>query len=181
MGKNILVLTGSPRNGGNSDLLADAFIKGAEAAGHEVVKFKTAVKRIKGCVACDKCFSKGAACIYQDDFNELAMLLANADTLVLATPLYWYTFPAQLKAAIDKIYAFIVGNEPLKITECLLLTCGEITEESAFDGIVKSYELIAEDRGWIDRGHLIVKGVGPKGAIKNTSALKEAEKLGCGI
>lgn len=178
MGKSILVLTGSPRVGGNSELLADAFIRGAESAGHEVVKYRTAAKKIKGCIACDKCFSKGTACIFQDDFNELAPLLENADVLVLATPLYWYTFPTQLKAALDKMYAFIIGDVPMKISECLLLTCGEITEKTAFAGLVKSYELIAKDREWVNRGHLIVTGVGPKGAINSTSALKEAEKLG---
>jgi len=57
--KEILVLTGSPRKRGNSDLMADSFMKGAMEAGHNVTKFKTAFKNINGCRACNSCFSKG--------------------------------------------------------------------------------------------------------------------------
>lgn len=178
MKKNILVLTGSPRKGGNSDLMADAFIEGAINAGHEVIKFETATKNINGCKACNACFSKGVACSSKDDFNELAPLFEAADVIVFATPLYWYSFPSQIKAAIDKMYSFIVGQKPLKIKECILLVCGEINNKKVFDGIIKSYELIALDRKWKDRGQLIVPGVNNKGDIKNTDALKEAKKLG---
>jgi len=89
MSRNILVLTGSPRKGGNSDLLADAFIKGAKAAGNRVDKYETGLKRIVGCKACDRCYSQGEACVFGDDFNALAPLLENkrypppGDTYVL--------------------------------------------------------------------------------------------------
>ena len=181
MSKDILVLTGSPRKGGNSDLMADAFIKGAKKAGHTVTKYKTAAKNIQGCKACDTCFSNGDACSFDDDFNELAPLLAKADTLVFVTPLYWYSFPAQLKAAIDKLYAFNFGNVPLKIKECMLLVCAEENNEDIFAGIVKSYELIAAYKKWTDLGHLIVPGVSEKGDVKHTDGLKKAEALGAGI
>ena len=78
MGKNILVLTGSPRKGGNSEKLADAFIAGAQEAGHTVMKYTTADKTIKGCIDCKTCFKKGTACSIPDDFNELAPHLAAA-------------------------------------------------------------------------------------------------------
>ena len=110
MKKKILVLTGSPRNGGNSDLMADAFIKGARAAGHEVVKVKTDEKNVRGCKACCACYSKGAACVIDDDFNEIAPHLENADVIAMVTPVYWYTFSAQLKAVIDRMYALCVGE-----------------------------------------------------------------------
>lgn len=61
MSKRILILTGSPRRGGNSDLMADAFAKGASEAGNSVVQFNTAHKHIQGCRACDNCFSKATA------------------------------------------------------------------------------------------------------------------------
>ena len=95
--KNILVLTGSPRKGGNSDLMADAFIKGAIAKGHQVIKFETAKKVIGGCKACDKCWSLGTACVFRDDFAELEPLIEKADVIVLATPLYWFNMSAQIK------------------------------------------------------------------------------------
>lgn len=181
MKKNILVLTGSFRKGGNSDLMADAFIEGAAESGHEVIKYETADKHIDGCRACDTCFSKGTACSFQDDFNELAPLLEKADLIVFATPLYWYTFPTKMKAAIDKLYSFIVGKRPLKIKECMLLVCGEDKDEERFDGIVKSYEFIADYEGWKDIGELIIPGVSNKGDIKNTNALERARKLGLNL
>ncbi|UZQ49544.1 flavodoxin family protein [Clostridium kluyveri] len=181
MKKNVLVLTGSPRKGGNSDLMADAFIEGAREAGHQVVKFETAEKNIIGCKACDTCFSKGVACSFKDDFGELVPLLEKADLIVFATPLYWYTFPTQIKAVIDKLYSFIVGQRPLKIKECMLLVCGEEKDKKKFDGIIKSYEFIAINREWNDVGKLIVPGVIDKGDIKNTDALKKSKELGIRI
>ena len=86
MSKNILILTGSPRKGGNIDKLADAFISGAEQAGHTAVKYATATKNIMGCKACNRCFSKGTACVFSDDFNELAPLVEQADRIVFAMP-----------------------------------------------------------------------------------------------
>lgn len=178
MKKQILLLTGSPRRKGNSDLMAEAFIEGATHAGHTVTVFETATKHIDGWRACDACFSKGKACVFNDDFNELALLLERADAIVFCTPLYWYSFPAQIKAAIDKFYSFIVGKRTMNIRESLLLACGEIEDSQIFSGLIKSYELIANDRGWKDSGHFVVTNVNEKGAILKTHALQKICKLG---
>jgi len=178
MGKNILLLTGSPRKGGNSDLMADAFMEGAVESGNTVVKFETAFTDINGCTACNACYSNGNACVFDDDFNDLAPQLEEADIVVFCTPLYWYSFPAQLKAAIDKMYSFIVGNRQPKIKECYLLVCGEEGDEKGFDGIVKSYELILTYMKWTSKGILLVPGVIEKGDIKKTKALEKAKEMG---
>ena len=179
--KKILVLTGSPRNGGNSDMMADAFIKGAEDAGHEVAKVKTDLKNIKGCKACKACYSKGAACVFDDDFNEIAPLMENADVIVMATPVYWYTFPTQLKAVIDKIYALFGGGKPIKGKESVLMACAEEHDEAVFEGLSKSYDKIEGLLEWKNRGRLLVPGVNKVGDIKQTDALARAEKLGASI
>lgn len=181
MSKKILVLAGSPRRGGNSDKLADAFTAGAAKAGHVVVKFVTADKQIKGCIDCKTCFSKGTACSIPDDFAELAPLVEEADVLVLATPLYWFSFPVQLKAAIDKFYSFFVGKRELRIKECALLVCGGDTEASHYDGIVRSYQLIAEFMGWEERGIVVVGGLHGKDDVLATDGLARAEALGLRI
>ncbi|MDU4961980.1 MAG: flavodoxin family protein [Sporomusaceae bacterium] len=178
MNKNILVLTGSPRAGGNSDLLADAFIRGAAAAGHEVVKYETGRKNISGCRACDTCFSRGKPCSFDDDFNEIAPLLEAADVIVLATPLYWFSFSAQIKAVIDKLYSFIVGGKELNIKESLLLVCGGETEAAVFEGIAASYAQIAAYQKWLDRGQLLVPGVLNKGDVAVGGYLAIAEEMG---
>lgn len=178
MTKKILVLTGSPRKNGNSELFADAFIRGLESAGHEVTKFRSGNKKILGCTACNKCYSKGVACVFNDDFNELAPLAEEADMLVLATPLYWFTFPAQIKAAIDKLYALYVGKRPVKIKESVLLVCAETDDMQDFDGIVRSFDLINGYLQWSDRGQLLVPNVNKVGDIEKTDALLKAEELG---
>lgn len=181
MAKNILILTGSPRKGGNSDQLAEAFNKGAQQAGHTVVKYTTADKNIKGCMDCKTCFSKGGACSIPDDFNELALLVEQADMIVFATPLYWFSFPSQLKAAIDKFFSFMIGQKPLKIKECALLVCAGDTNESSFEGVVDSYKLIAEHMGWTDHGRILMPGLLAKDDILKTDGLSRAEKLGKSI
>lgn len=178
MGKKILVMTGSPRKGGNSDMLADAFIKGAGSAGHETTKFECAHKNMKPCVACDACYSKSGACVFNDDFNELAPLLEQSDMVVFATPLYWFTFSAQLKAGVDKMYALLTGGRESTVRESMLLACGESEDRSDFEGLIKSYQSIARYLNWEDKGILTVPAVSKKGDILKTDFLEEAERMG---
>ncbi len=174
--KNILVITGSPRKGGNSALLADAFIRGAQNAGHIVVRFDAGRKQIKGCIACNKCYSKGDACVFKDDFNELAPVLEMSDMVVFVTPLYWFTFPVQIKAFIDKMYALIVGERTLKGKESMLLVCAETDDMTDFEGIVRPYELMTRYLKWTDKGILLVPEVNNVGDILQTDALATAEQ-----
>lgn len=178
MSKKILILTGSPRSNGNSFMLADAFAEGAGAAGHSVRRFDTARAEVDGCRACNQCFKYGKACVFDGDFNTLAPMLEETDVLVFATPLYWFSFPAQLKAAIDKIYSLLVGKRPLKIRECVLLVTAETEEMEDFAGIVRTYELIADYLNWKDRGKVLVPNVNLPGDIKGAPALEEARNLG---
>ncbi|MBP2637892.1 MAG: ywqN 4 [Firmicutes bacterium] len=181
MSKNILVLTGSPRKGGNTDKLAEAFIAGARQAGHTTVLYTTADKKIKGCIDCQTCFKKGTACSVPDDFNELAPLIEQADMVVLATPMYWFSFPTQLKAAIDKFYAYLISQKTLKIKECVLLVSGGVDDAAKFEGIVRSYQLIAEFMNWQDSGIVVVPGLHAKDDVLKTDGLKRAKELGKSI
>lgn len=176
--KKILVLTGSPRINGNSDKMAEAFIKGAKAAGNEIIRYNAGNKNIKGCRACNTCFSKGKACSFNDDFDELAPLYEQAEALVIVTPLFYYSFPSELKAAIDKIYAFDAGGRKLKINESMLMVCAATDLEEDFEGIVRSYELIASFEQWTDRGHLVVPAVEGPDDINKLDVLKTIEELG---
>lgn len=181
MAKNILVITGSPRKNGNSDQLADAFIAGAKQSGHNVLKYATASKNIKGCIDCRTCFSKGAACSVSDDFNELAEMLEQVDMVVFVTPMYWFSFPMHLKAAIDKFISFFIGQRTLKVKECALIVCGGDQEESVYEGVLKSYQLIADFMKWNSIRSIIVKGVYDKGDILKTDGLRLAEEFGRGV
>ena len=170
MSRNILIITGSPRRNGNSDILADAFIRGAKEAGHSVDRFSAGTKKIGGCTACDACWSNGDACIFRDAFSELEPMLERADTIVFSTPLYYYGFPAQIKAAIDRFYAYngSACRRPLHIKTSVLLVCAEETNVAVFSGIIETYRHIAEYLEWEDSGVLLAPGVSKKGDITGT-------------
>ena len=105
MSKNIVILTGSPRKGGNSDLLCDQFMLGAKEAGHGVEKIYLSDKRINHCSACGACQGNGGRCVQQDDMAEVLDKMIRADVIVMATPVYFYTMNGQMKTLIDRTYA----------------------------------------------------------------------------
>lgn len=179
MKKKILVLTGGTRHGGNSELMADAFVRGAEAAGHDVVRYDAGFKDIQGCKFCETCYKLGPdkACSHDDVFNELAPYYETADSLVIVTPLYWYTYTAQVKAALDKYYALMVAGRPQPIKEVYLITCGAGKDDYKYEAIINTHDLIARDRKWENLGCYHVNGVFKKGDIEE-KYLYEIEKIG---
>ena len=98
----VLVINGSPRAGGNSDLLCDAFIRGAREAGHTVEKIALRDKAIAPCRACYACFRTGA-CVQGDDMAEVLEKFQQADKVVLASPTYFSTMSGPMKTMIDRL------------------------------------------------------------------------------
>jgi len=180
MSKNVLVITGSPRKGGNTELMADAFIKGAEEAGHGVIKFEAGLETIFGCDACDTCWSTGHACTHDDGFRKLEPLLEAADVIVFASPIYFYGIPAQLKAPVDKLYAYLspACKRPLKIREMYFLVCGETDIVREFNGAIDTMGCTARFMEWKFNKVLIVTEVSKPGDILDTGNLEKAEELG---
>ena len=82
MSKKVLILSGSPRNGGNSDILCDEFAKGATEAGHNVEKIHVSEKNIHPCIACYHCSKNSGACVFKDDMAEILQKMIDADGLV---------------------------------------------------------------------------------------------------
>ncbi len=105
MTKNILILKGSPREKGNSAALADRAAASALEAGAQVEGVYLHGLDIRPCDACDQCRYTNM-CVIQDDMNGLYPKLAAADAIILASPIYWFTFSAQLKLCIDRWYGF---------------------------------------------------------------------------
>ncbi|MBQ3891780.1 MAG: flavodoxin family protein [Desulfovibrio sp.] len=178
--KHILILTGSAREGGNSDLLAGAFARGAREAGHAVDIFACGRAHIRSCLGCERCWTGGAPCIQKDDFDELWPLLEQADMLVFCSPLYWYNVSGHLKCAVDRLYPYSKKTKPrdLKIREAMLLMCGESWFEKSFAGAAEAYRQMTGYKGWKDRGRLFATRVFDKGEIAGSSVLAKAEKMG---
>ena len=177
MSKKIVVLTSSPRKDGNSNTAAEAFVKIAKASGHDVIRFDAAENHVHGCKACDKCFSNGKACDNDDDFNKIAPDLETADAIVFAVPLYWFTFPAQIKAVIDKFYSLASEGKDFSGKECGMIVCCEDDNITTMEPIVQTYKGIIDYLEWNDLGVVLITGVAKPGDINKTDGIIQTEEL----
>lgn len=145
---NILILQASPRANGSTAWMAEEYKKAAEAAGHQVTLVNVSKKKIAGCLACEYCHTKGnGACIQKDDMQELYPLMAEAEALVLASPIYYFTMNAQMQAPIQRMYC--VGS-PAKVKKMALLVSSY--SPGVYTGAMAEYHDIcnywhAEDSG----------------------------------
>ena len=132
---NILILQGSPRANGNTTWMAEEFKKAAEAAGHQVTLVNVSKKKIAGCLACEYCHNKGnGACIQKDDMQELYPLMAEAEVLVLAAPIYYFTLSAQIQLPIQRMYCV---NSPAKVKKMALLMSSY--SPNVYDGAIAEF------------------------------------------
>ena len=176
MRKKVLILSGSPRAGGNSDLLCDAFLRGATEAGHAVEKIRVAEKKIAPCSGCYYCTKSGGACAHRDDMAEILQKMIDADVIVLASPVYFYSVCAQLKAVIDRTVArwLEVKNKEFYY----LVTMGDADERSADTTLacLRGYADCVE--GASEKGVVIGGGVHDVGAVNDTAAVGQAYAMG---
>jgi len=176
---NILILAGSPRKGGNTDLLVEAFVKGASQKHHvEVVSVHD--YKVNPCMGCNACFkSESNSCVQKDDMSLIYEKMAVADMLVIASPVYFYGLSAQLKAVIDRFHNPIRDTFHIKKTALLLVGAASLPE--LFDGILAQYRLCLNFFKLENAGRVLVRGVKDKGDIRNTGALHEAFELGLNL
>ncbi len=171
----ILVITGSPRKNGNSNTLADNFIKGAQEAGHNVVRFDSAFKNVHPCIACNKCGMNGK-CVFKDDFEFIRDNIVDADAVIFATPMYYFGISAQIKAVIDRFYA-VNGQIHTPKKSALIMTYADTSSKEA-QPIISHYETLLNYLGWSDSGKIIASGVWTEGDVNNTEYPKQAYELG---
>lgn len=114
----IAVFNGSARKE-NTFALVEAFREGAEQAGHDVEVYQVGRMKIAGCLGCEYCHTKGeGACIQKDDLEKILPAYKEADMIVFASPIYYFTMTAQLEAAIQRVYCI---GKPLKAKKAALL------------------------------------------------------------
>lgn len=175
--KKVLILSGSPRKGGNSDILCDEFAKGALAAGNEVEKIFVAEKKIAPCTGCYFCKNHGGRCALNDGMDEILQKIIDCDTLVLSSPVYFYSISAQLKAVIDRTVArwTEIGNKDL----FYVMTAAE-DDEDTMDGTLACFRGFAKCiDGYEEKGVLYGKGVYEKGdVLKRPELLQIAYEMG---
>ena len=179
MSKRILVISSSPRKGGNSDTLADWFIQGARSAGNQVEKVNLvdlSLNFCRGCLACHKI----GHCVIGDDANTVAEKMGQADVLVFATPVYYYGMSGQMKTMLDRANPLYTAQYQFR--DIYLLACAAEDEENTVERTVHGVQ------GWIDcfekarlAGTVFAGGVSALGEIQGHPALQKAFEMGKSI
>lgn len=135
---NILVLNGSPRPGGNTRRMIEAFQTGAVSAGHSVDVADVCRMKIAGCLACEYCHTRGnGACAQKDDMQKIYGLLKEAEMLVIASPIYYHGITGQLKCVLDRFYSAAYPAKPPKLKKAaMILSSGDA---NMYDGALFSF------------------------------------------
>lgn len=174
--KTVIVISTSLRKGSNSDILANEFMAGARAAGHEVEKIMLGGKDIrfcKGCLACQKI----GRCVIGDDVNDIMTKVLAAEVVAWATPIYYYEMAGQMKTLIDRMNAMFALD--YKFRDVYMLSTAAEDEPE----VPKRAE--AGLTGWIEcypksrlAGTLFCGGVTDAGDIEGNARLREAYEMG---
>ena len=176
MSKKVLILSSSPRKGGNSETLAAAFAKGAQEAGHQVETVYLREKQVGFCKGCLSCLNLGH-CVIKDDAVEIAAKMHDADVLVFATPVYYYCVSGQLKTMLDRANP-LFGTD-YAFTKAYLLATAAEAEPETVEGAEKAIQ------GWVDcfdrcelAATVFAGGVNGIGDIAGHPALERAYQAG---
>lgn len=173
----IVVLVGSMRKEGNTATLTSAFVKGAQKSGHEVTVVSVADYKVAPCSGCNACRKrKNQDCAVHDDMEKVFPILKEADTVVLASPVYFYGLSASLKAIIDRLHQ--PARSALKVKSMALLLVAADTLPAVFDAIKLQYQLILDYFHLKSLGEIFAYGVEAVGDIHGKPILDEAYNLG---
>lgn len=176
---------GSPRLGGNSAILLDALLSGAEENGASVTRINLAAINITHCIECGECDTTGK-CVLQDDMTEIYDQLAESDCVVVASPIFFYNITSRTQALVERSQAcwtgkYFLKRGPLggKRRRGIFLSLGATRGKMLFDGVLRviRYFFDAVDADF--EGALLYRGIESKGAIKeHPTALDEARTVG---
>lgn len=179
MSKHVLVISSSLRKNSNSEALADEFLKGAEAAGHHTEKISLQGMNIRFCIGCLAC-QKTGTCVIDDDSREITRKMQNADVLVFATPVYYYSVCGQLKTMLDRANPLFASDYQFR--DIYLLAAAAEDEPETPAGTETAIQ------GWTDcfdnasfKRTIFAGGVNDAGDIAGHPALKEAYEAGLSL
>ena len=176
MTKKVLILSSSPRRGGNSDTLCNEFMRGAIESGNEAEKVFLRDKTIHYCTGCSTCSLHGKPCPQKDDAAEIIEKMVAANVIVMATPVYFYTMSAQMKTLIDRCCGLYTE---MKNKEFYFIVTAAEDDRKLMERTVDTFQ------GFLDclenptiKGVVYGPGVWHVGEIKDKPALREAYEMG---
>lgn len=175
MSKKVLILSGSPRKRGNSDALCYEFLLGAKKAGNEVEKIFISNKKIGYCTGCYTCSQTGR-CVQKDDMTEILEKMIEADVIVMATPVYFYSIDAQLKTLIDRTVA---RYTEINNKEFYFIIAAADNDKSKLERTIECFRGFTDClEGANEKGVIYGTGAWRKGDIEGSQAMKEAYNMG---
>jgi len=187
---SVLGILGSPRSGGNSDILLDRALAGAQDAGAEIEKFSLCEYSISGCIECNDCYETGS-CTIGDDMDMVYEAFERADRIILASPMFFMGVTSQMKAAIDRCQCYWAlryvlkekfphpDNAPARYGT--FIGVGGTKGEKLFDGtmLTLKYFFDAIDAKPVEELYVLVRGADDKGdVLKRDEALASAYESG---
>lgn len=175
MSKKVLVLSSSPRKHGNSDLLCDQFVMGAQEAGLQAEKVFLKDKTINYCSGCGNCFNK-RSCSQKDEMAEILEKMVAADVIVMATPVYFYTMSAQIKTLIDRTCA---RYTEIRNKEFYFIVTAADSSKPAMERTLEGFRGFTSClTGAKEKGIVYGTGAWNVGDIKRSESMKQAYEMG---
>jgi multimeric flavodoxin WrbA len=175
MSKKIVILSSSPRRGGNSELLCDEFIRAALEAGHQTEKIALKDKTINYCTGCSTCF-KTRKCSQTDDMAAILEKMIAADIIVMATPVYFYTMCGQMKTLIDRCCP---RYTEIRNKDFYFIVTAAVNNKTAMERTLEGF------RGFLsclsnpnEKGIIYGIGAWNVGDVKGSDAMKQAFEMG---
>lgn len=190
--KNILIIQGGGRPGGNTAQLVREFMRGAKDAGHNVELIFLNNVQVNGCIGCNAC-RYGKPCVQRDDFNRLIPKIRESDLIVFASPLYFWTLSSKMKAFIERFYCITEEdpNPPLgryeyyPVKDSALLMTAADDFFWTFEQAARYYQFaVVNYIGFRDKGMLLAGGCGDTNGrpqIDKTPYLEKAYQFGIKI
>ena len=172
----IVVLEGSPNQNGSSNLLAGAFIRGAQEAGHAVEVIDAAHSKIHPCTGCIHCGYEGP-CVQKDDMETIRTQILGADMVVFVTPLYYYGMSAQLKTLIDRFCAFNSSIQSRHMKSAILAAAWN-SDSWTFEALEAHYQTLVRYLNLRDVGAVWGKGCGTPSMTRRSKYPQQAYELG---
>lgn len=172
----VLVIHGSKRRNGTTGTLAEAFIRGAETAGHEIERVELGSLSFGDCLGCNACMNNGGTCVQKDVMHDINTKIAVSDVIVLASPLYFYTWPSLMKKCLDRTY-----SQMLTLTgkSFILITAGEGDSEKYFANMLADFrDYVGCFKDCKVSGHILGIGLNGADSARNSPAFTEAYEMG---
>lgn len=176
MSKKVLILSSSFRKNGNSDTLSNQFAKGAEEAGNKVEKIFINDFNINYCRGCGVC-NTTHKCVIKDDMADILDKMVNADVIVMATPVYFYSMNGQMKTLIDRT---VPRYEEIRNKDFYFIVAAADTSHANMERTLEGFRGFTEDclDGAKEKGIVYGTGAWQMGDIKNSPAMQEAYEMG---